>query len=83
MSPLDSLNSTVSEYRSLTSIGSRKNPDLVDRARIVRELSRNHDWTTEGARTIVELADSYGAFVLRNALALAVALEKEDGDLHF
>ena len=35
------------------------------------------------ARAIVSLANDYGAFMLRNALALAVVLDKEDGDLGF
>jgi len=30
---------------------------------------------------IVTLANKYGAFMLRNALAVALALGKEDGDL--
>jgi len=38
------------------------------------------DWTAEGARAVVMLARKYGVFVLRNALALANAMEIEDGE---
>jgi hypothetical protein len=46
-------------------------------------VTASNDWTEHGARAIVSLASQYGAFMLRNALALAVALDKEDGDLGF
>jgi hypothetical protein len=52
-----------------------------DRRELCDRLVRECDWTTSGASALVELATSYGAFMLRNALALAVALEIEDGDL--
>jgi hypothetical protein len=57
--------------------------EIVNMNRLVPHLSRAHDWTEEGARAIVTLANEYGAFMLRNALALALALGKEDGDLGF
>ena len=47
------------------------------------ELSSRHDWTHQGAQAIISLANDYGTFMLRNALALAIALEQEDGDLGF
>ncbi len=46
---------------------------------IVNKLVKNHDWTEEGARILVDLAVRHGSFVLRNALALALALDIEDG----
>ena len=48
--------------------------------RIIELLVAEHDWTQEGAKTLVELARRYGTFILRNALALAVAMRIEDGD---
>jgi hypothetical protein len=70
------LESTIGEYRALRSLD--KEAD-----QLVAELTRSHDWTEEGARAIVSLAVGYGSFMLRNALAMAIALEKEDGDLGF
>ena len=55
----------------------------LDTDRIVSNLSKRHDWTHHGAHAIVCLANEYGAFMLRNALALAIVLEKEDGNLGF
>ena len=46
-------------------------------------LAGRHDWSEVGAAAVVGLAGDYGAFMLRNALALAVALDVEDGRLGF
>lgn len=77
------LESAVSEYRGLLASVGRDDAGRLDTDRLVRNLSSSHDWTEHGARTVVSLASQYGAFMLRNALALAVALDKEDGDLGF
>ncbi len=50
---------------------------------LVGSLCKCADWTEQGADEIIRLATAYGAFMLRNALALAVALGKEDGELGF
>ena len=48
---------------------------------IVQEaLVHEAEWTPEAAVQIMGLAQRYGAFMLRNALALALALGLEDGD---
>jgi len=41
------------------------------------------DWTSSGASELLALVENYGAFMLRNALALAVVLGKEDGSKGF
>lgn len=46
-------------------------------------LCRCGDWSERGADEIIRLAKDYGAFMLRNALALAIVLGKEDGELGF
>ncbi len=46
----------------------------------VVSLASEAAWTEEGARTVLRLARTYGMSVLRNALALAEALDIEDGD---
>lgn len=48
---------------------------------ITSMLIKQHDWTDEGARVILDLAQRYGVFVLRNALSLAEALDIEDGEI--
>lgn len=77
------LKSAVSEYRCVASSRTLDASGQMDTERLVRDISCKHDWTEYGARTIVTLANEYGAFMLRNALALAIALNKEDGDLGF
>lgn len=77
------LRSAISEYESLLVSMTDRTTQPVRSERVIRELQRVHDWTDEGARAVVSLANDYGAFILRNALALAVALGKEDGELGF
>lgn len=78
-----SLQSAISEYNSTVNSTSRRSTRKVKLEQLTRALCNDHDWTDHGARAIVNLANDYGAFMLRNALALAVVLDKEDGDLGF
>jgi hypothetical protein len=48
---------------------------------IVAMLVKDHDWTEDGARKLITCVRQYGAFALRNALAIAIALDCEDGTL--
>lgn len=77
------LKSAISEYESAVNPASMKSAINISPEQLVRALCKDHDWTDRGARAIVSLANEYGAFMLRNALALAVVLDKEDGDLQF
>ena len=77
------LQSAISEYDSTVNSTFGKAPRKVDPEYLVKALAKEHDWTDAGARAIVSLANDYGAFMLRNALALAAVLDKEDGDLAF
>jgi len=77
------LRSAVSEYKCILMSPYNKRLKPLQTDRIVHELCRAHDWTDSGARAVVSLADNYGVFMLRNALALAIALGKEDGKLGF
>lgn len=43
-------------------------------------LVKNADWTGHGAQTILHLAREYGCAILRNALALAEAMDIQDGN---
>jgi len=51
--------------------------------RLVRELVTTGEWTPEAATHLTRLAHEYGTFMLRNALALAIALDIEDGELGY
>lgn len=47
---------------------------------IVAALVRDSDWTEQGAQEVLHLARKYGTSILRNALALASAMQIEDGE---
>jgi len=46
---------------------------------IVAALVRDSAWTEQGACEVIQLARKYGTSILRNALALASAMNIEDG----
>ena len=46
-------------------------------------LVHEAQWTPDGAAQLMGLAQRYGAFMLRNALAVALALGLEDGELGY
>ncbi len=77
------IENAVSEYRNLFETDGMKVNGQFDNDRLAQALSKDHDWTHQGALAIVCLAKEYGAFMLRNALALAIVLEKEDGNMGF
>ena len=77
------LQSAISEYESLIMHTADKSTQSLSSEKLVGKLCHTHDWTDGGASTVVSLANDYGAFMLRNALALAIALDKEDGELGF
>lgn len=66
----------VEEYRTLLA-----DIDHVSPASLGDVLIQKAGWTSEGAAHLAQLARGYGAFVLRNALALSLVLGVEDGDL--
>ena len=45
-----------------------------------RNLVLDHDWSRAGACEVVQLAETKGVFLLRNALALALSMGIHDGD---
>jgi len=53
--------------------------ECPDEERVAKMLHDDHAWTDDGARKLVGLAMKYGVDILRNALALAIALKIEDG----
>lgn len=78
-----SVHSLRDEYKtlaeSLANAGAHEqNFDWSD---VMDSLHAQSDWTASGAEHVTVLARQYGSFILRNALALALALEIEDGEL--
>jgi hypothetical protein len=80
----DYVDSLIDEYKILLAQILQKNTNgKSDESEILRELLVSADWSTPAARELVRLAEHYGAFMLRNALAIAVVLAKEDGSAGF
>jgi hypothetical protein len=75
---LQNLQPLIDEYQAIL-MPQGKQPRLaLDDVAIA--LEEEADWTGEGAQTLVLLAQHYGWFVLRNAAALAIVLDIEDGE---
>lgn len=75
----------IDEYRLLlgkSNVETSKLPSLEDND-IQSVLVNDCEWTPKAAKALLTLSKEYGAFMLRNALALSIALEIEDGDLNF
>ena len=74
------VDSLIREYESLlTKKTLKKTEGEYDESEVLKELSVSADWSIAAAREMLKLAENYGAFMLRNALAIAVVLGKEDG----
>jgi hypothetical protein len=71
-----SLANLVDEYAALVSDSQNPNWELIE-----AKLIDVHDWTPDAAQALVNMAKQYGWFFLRNATALAIACDQEDGDL--
>ncbi len=78
------VDSLIGEYETVLAQRSPKNTNSeYDESDILKELSASGDWNISAAREILRLVEKYGAFMLRNALAIAVVLGKEDGSKGF
>jgi hypothetical protein len=78
------VDSLINEYESLLAQKSLRNSrGEYNESEILKELVVSADWTSVAAGEILTLVKNYGAFMLRNALAIAVALGKEDGSAGF
>ena len=75
------LRGLVYEYRAvLTPVVNGKRRPVTRWDQVVRILEKEADWTPGGAETVAELVRYYGWFVLKNATAIAIALDIEDGE---
>jgi len=83
MNESELLGSTISEYRTLMNPEESHKGNASKPAEIISNLIATHDWTPNGAEELVSLVNNYGIFMLSNALALAIVLNKEDGKLGF
>lgn len=72
--------SLISEYTALIKKPSVDVACPKGEGAILKTLVKEVEWTEAGADILLMLVNDYGAFMLRNALALAVVLDKEDGD---
>jgi hypothetical protein len=68
----------VDEYRALL-----KGLDVGAVELLEEALVRKGEWTPRAAEHMIQLAKNYGSFMLRNALAVSLALGIEDGDIGF
>lgn len=71
----------VSEYVTLVKESAAESQGKIDWTMLQSELVRTAGWTDAAATHLVDLARKYGSFVLRNALALAVAADIDDGEM--
>ena len=85
MSAGEELERTIDEYRSMLAedLNNRGRKKYLDSDLMQWKLCSMGDWTPEGAKEIVRLANDYGGFMLRNALAVANVLSIEDGELGY
>ncbi|MCL4198890.1 MAG: hypothetical protein KJZ69_15490 [Phycisphaerales bacterium] len=64
------------EYREII----RRIEGTSDDQQIISMLIEEAAWTDRGAHVVLQLAKYYGTSILRNALALAEAMDIEDGE---
>lgn len=76
MNTLDNVGSLVEEYRGIL-----EKTDSLDS--LEGALIREGDWSPQAATHLLKLSKLYGSFMLRNALAISLVLEVEDGELAF
>lgn len=68
----------VDEYQTL--LGGAGSTDIRSAQQLLVEQG---DWSDHAAEHLLQLARNYGSFMLRNALAISLALGTEDGELGF
>ena len=76
MNTPENVGSLVEEYRVIL-----ENTDSLDS--LEGALIREGDWSPQAATHLLKLSKLYGSFMLRNALAISLVLEVEDGELAF
>lgn len=78
MNTAENVAGLVEEYHALFEGANGSSSDTLEET-----LIRDAEWTPEAAAHLLRLARENGAFMLRNALAISLALDIEDGELGF
>ncbi|HSV99056.1 MAG TPA: hypothetical protein VLI39_02720 [Sedimentisphaerales bacterium] len=78
MATTQNIGGLVEEYDTLFQEVRGRSTDSLE-----RKLVRDAEWTPQAAEHLLRLARDYGSFMLRNALAISLALNIEDGELGF
>jgi hypothetical protein len=78
MNAVENVAGLVEEYRTLFEEAESNSPDGLEET-----LVHKAEWTPEAAAHLLRLVRENGAFMLRNALAISLALDVEDGELGF
>jgi len=78
MSTAENVAGLVAEYRFLFEGVPRNRQGCLESV-----LVHEAEWTPEAASHLLLLVNAYGSFMLRNALAISLALDVEDGELGF
>ncbi len=78
MNTAENVAGLVEEYHALFEGANGSSSDALEET-----LVRDAEWTPEAAAHLLRLACENGAFMLRNALAISLALDSEDGELGF
>lgn len=78
----ENVTALVDEYRSFFEQAAQSHPNTLPQE-LEKLLVRDSEWTPIAAEHLLRLANDYGAFMLRNALALSLVLEIENGELGF
>jgi len=69
-----------SEYLTYVRSATGKDHE-IEWNKLIALLCSGGGWTRQAAETLVSIVQDYGSFVLKNALALAIATNTEDGQL--
>lgn len=70
----------IAEYRAYVKEANVRERD-IDWNKLLDVLCSEGDWTPQGAEHLISTVQNYGSFFLKNAYALAIAANIEDGQL--
>lgn len=81
----ESVEGLVAEYSGILEQAEKVSMGHVeyDPDKVENLLIDEGEWTPRAAEHLLRLSNDYGSFMLRNALALSLALGIEDGELGF
>lgn len=85
MNSNNDINVLIEEYRALLkqSLNNTAEPSKNRIEDFKKQLVSEGEWSHRASEHLLNLAINYGSFMLRNALALSLALQIEDGEFGF